>query len=187
VVERWIAASRHARAAPITPNTIPNRASVRHENGAESPAAPGSLAASGTRTRSSCTSHWIDARSDSFVVMSVAVNPGVDVSTRKPRTPSSVRAHTTATSAIDARPIQRLLPSRIQSPPSRRAEVCIDPGSLPPAGSVRAKHPIAVPARIAGSQRSRCSSEPNLSIADIASEPCTDTNVRHDESTASSS
>jgi hypothetical protein len=36
-------------------------------------------------------SHWIDARIESFGSIAVAVNPGVDVGTTNPRTPSSVQ------------------------------------------------------------------------------------------------
>ena len=81
-------------------------------------------------------------------------------STRKPRTPSSVRAHTTATSAIDPFVIHILVPVRIQSSPSRRARVRIEPGSEPESGSVRPKQPIALPLAISGSQRCFCSSLP---------------------------
>ena len=117
--------------------------------------------------------------------------------TRKPRTAlppcpyspdgSSTRAQTTATSASDARPIQRFAPSSTQPSPSRRATVVIAAGSLPPCGSVSAKQPISSPAAMPGSQRCFCSSEPYLWIALIASDPCTDTKVRQPESAASSS
>ena len=86
-----------------------------------------------------------------------------------------------------ARPIQRLEPSITQPSPSRLAVVSIPAGSLPPLGSVSAKQPISSPAAMPGSQRCFCSSEPYLWIADIASEPCTDTKVRQPLSAASSS
>ena len=98
-----------------------------------------------------------------------------------------MRAQTTARSASEASPIQRLRPSSTQSPPTRRAVVRIDPGSLPASGSVSAKHPIASPAAIAGSQRCFWASEPHAWIAVIASDPCTDANVRNPVSPASSS
>ena len=60
-------------------------------------------------------------------------------------------------------------------------------GSLPAVGSVSPKQPISSPVAIPGSQRCLCSSLPNLWIALMASEPCTDTNVRSPESPASSS
>ena len=84
-------------------------------------------------------------------------------------------------------PIQRFVPSRIQSAPSRRAVVRISAGLLPACGSVRAKQPTASPAASAGSQRCFCSSEPQVWIAVIASEPWTETNVRRPLSPASSS
>jgi len=65
--------------------------------------------------------------------------------------------------------------------------VRIPPGSEPKSGSVRPKHPIAAPAAIRGSHSFFCSSLPNRWIANIASEPCTDTRLRIPESAASSS
>ena len=129
----------------------------------------------------------MEARRESLLVMSCALNPGVPAGTRKPRTPSSVRAQTTATSATLPSPIQRLAPSSTQSSPSRRAEVVIAPGLLPPPRSVSPKQPISSPAARPGSQRCFCSSEPNFAIAVIASEPCTETKVRQEVSPASSS
>ena len=54
-------------------------------------------------------------------------------------------------------------------------------------GSVSAKLPISSPAAIRGSHSCFCSSEPHLWMAVMASEPCTETNVRIPESPASSS
>ena len=120
--------------------------------------------------------------------ISGALNPGMPFSTRKPRiAPSSVRAHTIATSAIVPLVIHIFAPFRIQSEPSRRACVRMAPGSEPASGSVRPKQPIASPACIAGSQRSFCSSEPQRQIAYIASDPCTETALRTPASPASSS
>jgi hypothetical protein len=93
----------------------------------------------------------------------------------------------TATSAIEARPIQRLAPSSTHSFPSSRATVFILAGSLPASGSVRPKQPISSPFAIPGSHRSFCASDPNLWIALIVSEPWTLANVRRPESPASSS
>ena len=78
-------------------------------------------------------------------------------------------------------------PETIQSEPSRRARVRIEPGSEPASGSVRPKQPIASPAAIRGSHSCFCSSEPHFQIANIASEPCTETSERMPESPASSS
>jgi hypothetical protein len=136
-----------------------------------------------------------------LLVIGVAVNPALSVGTRKPRTPSSVRAQMTATWATLASPIQRLAPSMTQSAsspdpspldptrldPTRLAVVVMPAGSLPPCGSVNAKQPIASPRAMRGSHSCFCRSEPCLAIADIASEPCTETKVRHPESAASSS
>ena len=64
-------------------------------------------------------------------------------STMKPRiAPSSVRAQTIATSAIVPFVIHIFAPFRIQSEPSRRAWVRIEPGSEPASGSVSPKQPI---------------------------------------------
>ena len=49
------------------------------------------------------------------------------------------------------------------------------------------KQPIASPVAIRGSHSSLCASLPQRWIANIASEPCTDTKLRSPESTASSS
>ena len=78
-------------------------------------------------------------------------------------------------------------PWRIQSSPSRRARVRIEPGSEPESGSVSPKQPIASPAAIRGSHSCFCSSEPQRQIANIASEPWTETRLRIPLSPASSS
>jgi hypothetical protein len=118
-----------------------------------------------------------------------AEKPGVSVGTTNPRIPSSVCAQTTATSETDPLVIHIFEPSRTQSTcapsPSRRALVRIPDGSEPWSGSVRPKQPIASPAAIRGSHSCFCSSEPNRWIANIASEPCTDTIDRTPESPAS--
>ena len=100
--------------------------------------------------------------------------------------PSSVWAHTTATSAIPPFVIHIFVPDRIQSPPgSRRADVRMPDGSLPKSGSVRPKHPTTSPLAIGGSQRSFCSSLPKVQIGHIESEPCTLTALRKPLSPAS--
>jgi hypothetical protein len=119
--------------------------------------------------------------------MVLAENPGVLVGTTKPRTPSSVTAQTIATSATDPLVIHILRPLRIQSDPSRRARVVIEAGSEPASGSVRPKQPSSSPAAMPGSHCCFCSSEPNRQIANMASDPCTDTIDRMPESAASSS
>lgn len=128
-----------------------------------------------------------DARSDILFLISGAENPGVSVGTTNPRTPSSVRAQTTATSAMEPLVIHILVPLRIQSSPSRLALVRIPPGLDPKSGSVRPKQPMASPAAIRGSHSSFCSSLPLWWIANMASEPWTETRLRMPESTASSS
>ena len=98
---------------------------------------------SGTRTSWSTSSDVTDARSESFLWISGAEKPGMPCSTMKPRiAPSSVRAQTTAMSAIVPFVIHIFAPFRIQSEPSRRACVRIEPGSEPASGSVRPKQPI---------------------------------------------
>ena len=93
-------------------------------------------------------------------------------STMKPWiAPSSVRAQTIAMSAIVPFVIHIFAPFRIQSEPSRRACVRIEPGSEPASGSVRPKQPITSPECIAGSQRSFCSSEPQRQIGEHRERP----------------
>ncbi len=101
--------------------------------------------------------------------------------------PSLERAHTTATSAIDPLVIHIFEPFRIQSDPSRRAVVRMPAGLEPKSGSVSPKQPITSPVAMAGSHWLRCSSLPQRKMANIASEPCTDTRLRRPESMASSS
>ena len=92
-----------------------------------------------------------DARSDILWCISGASNPGMSFSTRKPLiSPPSVRAQTTATSAIEPFVIHIFVPLRIQSEPSRFAVVRIEPGSEPASGSVSPKQPIFSPACIGG-------------------------------------
>jgi len=119
--------------------------------------------------------------------VSGALKPGASVGTRKPRIPSSVIAHTTATSEQLPFVIHIFVPEITQSLPSRRAWVRIEPGSLPESGSDRPKHPIASPVAIRGSQAAFCSSDPNAWIACIARALWTDTKERRPESPASSS
>ena len=146
------------------------------------------MLSAGTRTSSRTSSEVTDARSESFLWISGAVKPGIPFSTMKPRiSPSVVRAQTIAMSAIEPFVIHILVPFRIQSLPSRRACVRIVPGSDPASGSVSPKQPITSPVCIRGSHCSFCSSEPQRQIANIASDPCTETALRIPESPASSS
>ena len=96
-------------------------------------------------------------------------------------------AQTIARSATLPLVIHIFVPERTQSSPSRRALVRMRPGSEPTSGSVRPKQPITSPRAIWGSQRSFCSSEPNLQIGNMQSDPCTLTNDRNPLSPASSS
>ena len=167
---------------------MPKRASSRQESGPRSELAPGSMFSSGTRTSSSTSSDVTDARSESLRWISGALKPRMPFSTTNPRiSPASVRAQTTARSAIEPFVIHIFEPFSIQSPPSRRACVRIEPGSEPASASVSPKQPISSPVCIRGSQRSFCSSEPHRQIANMASEPCTETALRVPESPASSS
>ena len=100
---------------------------------------------------------------------------------------SSLRAHTTATSATEPFVIHIFEPLSTQPSPERFARVRIAAGFEPASGSVSPKQPSASPAAIFGSQRSFCSSLPQRWIANIASEPCTEQNDRSPESPASSS
>ena len=114
----------------------------------------------GMRQSSKISSLVTDARSESFFSMSRVVNPGDSFGTMNPRTPSSVRAHTMARSAMPPFVIHIFEPFRTHSPPSSRAMVRIDDGSLPTSGSVSPKQPIASPAAIFGSHSFFCSSLP---------------------------
>ena len=92
-------------------------------------------------------------------------------------------------------PIHRLAPSRTHSPPasppsepgSKRARVVMLAGSEPAPGSVSPKQPTTSPVAMRGSHCCFWASDPCLWMADIASDPCTETNVRMPESPASSS
>lgn len=166
---------------------MPKRASERHANGPDSPLAFGNCASAGRRTSSRCNSEVFDARSDSLCFISRPTKPGVSVGTTNPRMPSSDRAHTIATSATEPLVIHIFEPLRIQSEPSRRAVVRIPDGLEPKSGSVSPKQPITSPVAIRGSHCSRCSSLPCAWMANMASDPCTDTMLRRPLSTASSS
>nr|CRL53662.1 hypothetical protein CPGR_00941 [Mycolicibacterium fortuitum subsp. fortuitum DSM 46621 = ATCC 6841 = JCM 6387] len=139
---------------------MPNRASLRQDSGADSPSARGSCAEAGSRTLSSTSSEVIEARRDSLRWISLAVKPGVSVGTTKPRMPSSVWAHTVATSARLPLVIHILVPLSTQSVPSRRARVRMPAGLEPKSGSVNPKQPMASPVASRGSQCCFCSSEP---------------------------
>src|SRR5437762_10948609 len=95
----------------MTPHAIPTRAYDRHDNGAPSPEAFGSRFSAGIRQFSNQHSDVRDIRRLNFPSISRARNPGATFSTTNPPTcPSSSFAQTTLTSAIDALPIQHLLP-----------------------------------------------------------------------------
>src|SRR5690606_1784573 len=107
---------------------MPNRAASRHDSGPRIEATPGGAAAAGRRTLSRIRSEVTDARSEAFFLISGGEKPGVSVGTMKPRIPSSVRAHTMATSATEPLVIHIFEPLSTQSLPSRRALVRIDAG-----------------------------------------------------------
>src|SRR6266576_7176281 len=95
----------------MTPHAIPTRANERHDNGARSPDAFGRRFSAGIRQFSNQHSDVRDIRRLNFPSMSFARNPGASFSTTNPPTrPSSSFAHTTFTSAMEALPIQHLLP-----------------------------------------------------------------------------
>ena len=86
--------------------------------------------------------------------------PFASVGTTNPRTRSSVRAQTMATSATLPLVIHCLLPLSTQSSPSRLATVRMAAGLDPASGSVSPKQPIFSPAAMAGSHSCFCSSLP---------------------------
>ena len=133
---------------------------MRQDSGPFNPWTPGRIASAGSRTPSITSSDVTEARSDIFLWMSGALNPGEAVGTTNPRMPSSVLAHTIATSDTPPFVIHIFVPDRTQSSPSRLATVRMLPGSLPESGSDRPKHPIASPAAMRGSHSAFCSSLP---------------------------
>src|SRR6266700_3302876 len=157
---------------------MPYRASFRHDNGPRSPRASWYDACLVSLKELRTSSEVTEARSDPLCLISGALKPGASAGTTNPRMPSSVFAHTTATSAIEPLVIHIFRPDSTQSVPSRRAEVRIAAGSDPASGSVSPKQPIASPVAILGSQASLCPSDPHRQMANIASEPCTDTSDR---------
>src|SRR5213080_5082640 len=95
----------------MTPHAIPVRAYDRHDNAAPSPDAFGKRFSEGMRQFSNQHSDVRDMRRLNFPSISRARNPGASFSTTNPPTrPSSSFAHTNFTSAIEALPIQHLLP-----------------------------------------------------------------------------
>src|SRR2546430_11698196 len=95
----------------MTPHAIPTRAYERHDKGARSPDAFGRRFSTGIRQFSNQHSDVRDMRRLNFPSISRARNPGASFSTTNPPTrPSSSFAHTTFTSAMEALPIQHLLP-----------------------------------------------------------------------------
>src|SRR5437773_6597700 len=98
----------------MTPHAIPTRAYDRQDNGARSPDAFDRRFSTGIRQFSNQHSDVRDIRRLNFPSMSRARNPGASFSTTNPPTrPPSSLAQTTLTSAMDALPIQHLLPFRM--------------------------------------------------------------------------
>src|SRR5436309_3497007 len=98
----------------MTPHAMPMRAYERHDNGAPRADAFGKRFSAGIRQFSNQHSEVRDMRRLNFPSMSSARNPGASFSTTNPPTrPSSSFAQITFTSAMDALPIQHLLPFNI--------------------------------------------------------------------------
>src|SRR6185437_10305879 len=129
-------------------------------SGPLNPFAPGSIALSGTRQSLIERLAVTEARIESLPWISEDENPGVPFSTRNPRIPSSVRAHTIATSATEPFVIHVFSPLITQQEPCLTARVSIPAGFEPKPGSVKPKHPSASPVCSFGSQRCFCSSLP---------------------------
>ena len=183
------AASKHARAAPTAPHTIPCRASSRHESGPRSVVEPGRTFSSGTRTSSS-TSSEVDRRAERELA--------VDLRRAEARHRSLLDEEAADLAVLGARPDDRDVRDRAVRDPHLRA-------GQDPVGAVAARvraHRAGVGAGvglgeaeaadrfaacIAGSQRSFCSSEPQRQMANIASEPWTEQALRTPASPASSS
>jgi len=145
------------------------------------------MASAGSRQSSKTSSEVVDARSESLFWISCVTKPGVLRGTTNPRTPSGVFAQTTATSAMSPLVIHILAPLSTHWPSSSRAVVRMPEGSLPASGSVSPKHPMAVPCAMGGSHVCFCCSLPYRKIANMTSDPCTETKLRRPLSTASSS
>ena len=113
--------SKHARAAPITPQMMPNRASFRHDSGPLSPSTPGSTAPAGSRT-SSITSSRRHARAQRHLL--------VDVGRAEPR--SVARHHEPAHAVVGVRPHDRdVAHAAVRDPHLRAVEhpvVAVAPG-----------------------------------------------------------
>jgi hypothetical protein len=153
-----------------------------------SPTTPGSTFAAGTTTLSKNSPDVTDARRLNLCSISGAENPGVPVSTMKPRMPSSVIAQQTQRSAIAPFVIHIFEPLITQSPPARRfACVFMFAGSEPPCGSVSPKQPINSPVAIRGRYACFCSSLPYAQIGYMHSDDCTETKLRMPLSPRSSS
>src|SRR3954462_6071554 len=98
----------------MTPHAMPTRAYDKQDNGALSPRAFASRFSAGIRQSSNQHSDVRDIRKLNFPSMSRARNPDASFSTTNPPTwPSSSFAQTTLTSAMDALPIQHLLPFKM--------------------------------------------------------------------------
>src|SRR4029434_468717 len=98
----------------MTPHAIPTRAYDRQDNGARRPDAFGRRFSAGIRQFSNQHSDVRDIRRLNFPSISRARNPGASFSTTNPPTqPLSSLAQTTFTSAIEALPIQHLLPFKM--------------------------------------------------------------------------
>ena len=151
------------------------------------PVAPSSRASSPMRQSSNTSSEVTEARNDSLRWTSAVWKPGAERSTTNPRTPSSLCAHTTATSAMPPFVIHIFEPFSTHPSERRVAVVRMEAGSLPASASVRPKHPMISPRAIRGSHRCFCSSDPKAQIGYIASEPWTEAKLRNPLSAASSS
>ena len=90
-----------------------------------------SVGSAGTAQSRKINSDVTEARSENFPSTSRVENPSVAASTRNPRIPSGVRAHTIATSAMEPFVIQALVPFRTHASPRRSARVSIPVGSEP--------------------------------------------------------
>jgi hypothetical protein len=144
-----------------------------------------SRSASGTRASVSVMSAFCTVRRAILFSILVAVKPGLSECTTKPLTwlSSRSRAQITVRSANVALPIQRFWPLSTHSSPSRRAVVRSPAAtSEPPVGSVSPNAPICSNRAIAGSQRSFCSSEPQLAMLPMASPECTPKKVAREAS-----
>src|SRR5213593_990038 len=159
--------SRHRRAAPSISAAAPTapRLSRLASNGPAWPGAP-RTASPATGVPSSVT---VTRRvAPSITCAGSSVSPAAPGSTRKSVSPSGVRAGTRSTSATWAHGTNRFVPESVQPVARFSARAWVASGRQSRSASRKASVARASPVAIADSQRFRCPSVPDSSIARAA-------------------